>query len=342
MLNIRQNRQKRHQELHVSKKRVFVKIDKGMIKQLVSKKLYDDPKAALRELYANAIRACREAEQIGSTPEIKITVNPFHSTIEIEETDSMGMTSDVFEKVYSFLGRSTNFDGTNPGQFGIGMASYYALSDTILVESYARENDERLCFLGRDVDIFDDLTTVNPPTLNSYGTKIRLVVRPDTETPKKKQIETLVAYIEQMARFGRIKTILDVENNEGLDITPGARTIGPADPAKVLETDGERLLIIKSDDFDLIYEIATDDKEIRVITLAGMPMPTENIKIEALARIPKYILLIHDEQKYEPTASRDGLLKKINRKHQRRDCEKISQRGGPNRHIKHEILDGIV
>ena len=96
--------------------------------------IYNDPKAGFRELYANAVRACIEAKhKYGANPRIEIIIDLAKMEFSIMEYDSLGIDKDIFENVLSVMGRSGNFDGTLPGQFGIGLAAYLSISDIIFI-----------------------------------------------------------------------------------------------------------------------------------------------------------------------------------------------------------------
>ena len=104
---------------------IQVKLEEEVVKQRVSHELYEKPSSGFRELFANELRACHTAKnKYGANPRIEVTINPFEKKLSIQGYDSMGMSTELFLNVGRYLGRSDNFSGKEPGQFGFGLAAY--------------------------------------------------------------------------------------------------------------------------------------------------------------------------------------------------------------------------
>ena len=277
--------------------------DKGL-KDIISTYMYTDPKAAFRELYANAVRSCKEAKiKHNADPRIEITVNPSNMEFSMIEYNSMGITNDVFENIMSVLGRSGNFDGTLPGQFGIGFISYYALSDLVSIESYARDGD-RLNQLGINGDEFVDISSRNDPTLKSFGTKISLKMQKLRQRPKKydrrhtdhqARLIDVFLYLEDLCKFSEITTTITI--TEPVTVQwQGTIKLGPLNPMREMtkykkNVDEDDFIVISNNDYDLIGNPFTINKlgssfSMNKVMLAGMPVPLVNETLYMQGDIP--------------------------------------------------------
>ena len=286
-----------------------VEIDGKMIKHLVSTQLYDDPTAGLRELYANAVNACKTAkEKYGANPSIEIILNPANMKLKIIEHDSMGMTMDTFKDVFCVLGRTGNFDGEKPGQFGIGMASYLSLSRTMLLETYSRETTKNNVYFLQGIDTFEDLTGTNPITLDSYGTKITLTLKLNEKLSLEDCCEIITVWSEAISKFSGIDTYLTVEANHVGIHEVRKRRIGPTTAAEILGGKPDFSIENKDYKFDLVHH-GRD----QTIILAGMPIRSRTLSLEIMPR-GSYVLQIKNERNYKPTASREWLTTKAEKK----------------------------
>ena len=90
----------------------------------------------------------------------------------------MGMSKDRFDQVLNILGVTDNFDGTEPGQFGIGFASYATISDTVTLETYSRETREKFTLVGKNNLEFYERDTLD---MDSYGTRISMDMKDDCD-----------------------------------------------------------------------------------------------------------------------------------------------------------------
>ena len=296
-------------------RQIPVQVDQRLAMNLVTKQIYKNSNAGFRELYANAVRACLEAKQkYNANPRIEITIDPITLDFTMIEYDSTGITKDIFENIVCVVGRSGNFDGTLPGQFGIGLCSYYALSDNILIESLARD-DEYIAYIGREMKVFDDISSANKSksTLTTYGTKINLKMQHLEEnmdmemTPGHSNYHLLspvIEYLKGIARFSGVATDLIITNNVSEDWTGerGKIRISCDNPKALLGPDytDDDFIEIHTDDYDLI---ATNGSvEIAATTLAGMPIANDLILEE---HFDSYWFNVKNERDYMPTVSRD-------------------------------------
>ena len=147
------------------------RIDHSSVMARVSRDLYASETAGIRELLANEITAARAARKLGADPRIEVTILP--DRICVWGVDSLGMERRIFDDIYTVLGRSGNFDGSTPGQFGFGRAAYVTISDHMLLETRHRNGDKYVALgvEGRGFQV--DMGIPDIP----YGTRITLVPR---------------------------------------------------------------------------------------------------------------------------------------------------------------------
>ena len=307
--------------LNVGGKQRKVGFEETAIRDILTKQIYTDPKAGFRELYANAVRACLTAkEEYGANPRIEIMINPKTLDFEIMEYDSTGITHKIFDEVLTVLGRSSNFDGTKPGQFGIGIAAYHAISDNMFVESRARNGDE-ISSLIRGMQTCDDVIKSNPVSFKNFGTKVKLKMQKlseakyiDAYATNWHLLKDVIAYLKDMAMFSGIETWLNIERVGGdWPGSTGRNQIGPVDPRTKMNIDPDKydtMFVINNDDYDLIAhgkKGGTYDRMFQKVTLAGMPMSKPEL---TLWDFRDWYINVKNERDYEPVASRDGFTEK--------------------------------
>ena len=169
--------------------------------QRISYDLYKHASSGLRELYANEAKACRHAKKIGAEPRIEITLDKQERRVVIEGIDSMGMSWETFCNVYCVLGRSTNFDGRENGQFGFGRAAYLCLSDIMIVDVHSRKTGERYSFMAKSGKGYQSglPTTYDMP---HYGTRMVLTCH------KSVNFEDLANMVRSMAKLSEVPTTI--------------------------------------------------------------------------------------------------------------------------------------
>jgi len=140
-------------------------------------KLYSNPVAAVQEILANAVAACKSAAEVhGADPHIRVAIDGRNLTIE--DVDSLGMPWRVFKDTYAVAGKSLKVGGdpgSKPGLFGCGSISYTLVSDIMFVETHARTTGERYSVMACDGRGFQ--TGLKEPTFDWYGTRIRMTIR---------------------------------------------------------------------------------------------------------------------------------------------------------------------
>ena len=304
---------------------IQTRLEENVVKQRISRELYEKPSSGLRELFANEVRACRTAKnKHGANPAIEITINPdpLKRKLSIQGFDSMGISTKLFTDVVVYLGRSDNFSGKETGQFGFGLASYTCLSDIMILETYSRQTGEKFAVMGKNGMGFNILPK---PTIDSYGTKITVTLREDID------IENLVKHLESFVRFCGIDVHLILENSMSF-----LRYSVGSNPLQRLTFPGQLDQVIRNqddinDDDEMAHiqiEIHEDDYEFygrfsftksgygddarmdydgrisegQEVLLLGLPINT-GIKIPMSC----YILNILDERMYKPTPDRERL-----------------------------------
>src|SRR6202521_1302982 len=78
-----------------------VRVEEDVVVSRIAHDIYANPRSGYREMYANAVTACLVAkEEFGAKPAIKVTINPLQRTLEIEETDSIGISVETLSTIY--------------------------------------------------------------------------------------------------------------------------------------------------------------------------------------------------------------------------------------------------
>ena len=181
---------------------IKVKLEEEVIIQRVSHDLYANPRSGFREFYNNECRACRTASRVfGANPSIEVTLIPSERKLVIQGVDSLGISQDKFLQVYSVLGRSDNFSGEEIGLFGLGRNSYTTLSDTMVLETFSREDETKYAVMGKNGIAYNLLPK---PNLDSHGTRVTFVL--DQKVP----ILDMLDYIVDCTAFSGIDTFLNL------------------------------------------------------------------------------------------------------------------------------------
>ena len=231
-----------------------VKVDKDSAIQRLSTNIYAHATSGVREIYANEARACNIAKKLGYDPEILFTVNETYRRIILEGIDSMGMSWDTFKHVYCVLGRTTNNDGTQPGQFGFGRTAYTVMSSVMILETNCRETNDKYRVDG--INGVEFITGQPTPKMDHYGTRISIVVKPDVD------LKDLVKMVISCARLSGIKTTIIADGSlEGHSGVVEQQSL--ADMIKEEETDQVKKRIDKN------TIIVTENKNVAIAYIAG-------------------------------------------------------------------------
>lgn len=311
---------------------ISIKIDASIIESL-SRSLYQNPLACPREYISNEARQVRktlklrdsllkhtktkkEQKQITKdyNAELWISLDGFSRKLVIEGRNSMGMSIAEFDQIYRVIGKSGNHSSVESGQFGIGILSYLCISDTVLIETWSRETDDKYIITAKNGYAFDVLPT-NLTTLKTYGTKCTIILNPDVD------LTSLRNYIRDAGKFLKCPVILKTSEmntyNESINRT---RKLGHVDFKKYLHKEVQMsnrqttnkiipptYIHINNKDYELYgcFPYNNYYSKNPIIRLLGMPIDIEH---DGLFLIPTNCLLnIKNERKYKPTLSRDTL-----------------------------------
>ena len=298
--------------------------------------IYSGYKSGLRELYNNEARACRSCMALGD-PEIHITIDPNERMFIIEGRDSLGITTDVFNKSLTVMGITSNNKSDEIGQMGMGFASYTTLSESIKVDTYARESDENYSFMAENGKKFDPLPN---PKMKKFGTKISGTfydINPRTQ--ERIDIDDMISHIHKLSRYSKIPTYIHLTEDTN-EFNSGTTQCQQYDtPMDYLmeefesETDSrnnKELVYTKKvevigDDYEFFgvigiektnwgntYSYNMNDLDNK-ITLIGTPIEEDSGYDQDRNMIDRgfsgWVLDIKNERKYKPTADRDRMVK---------------------------------
>ena len=168
-------------------------------------RLYKNPVAAIQEIVANAVSACKAARDVyGADPYIRIHVSG--RSMSIEDRGSIGMAWSVFRDVYARAGSSLKLcaDGDRtPGLFGCGSLSYVLVSDIMFLESHSRETGERYAVMACDGRGFQ--TGLKAPDFEWFGTRVRITIR------KGVAMDAIMERIAQIAAACGVRIVVDLD-----------------------------------------------------------------------------------------------------------------------------------
>jgi len=276
-----------------------VKLEDDMVRFRVGH-LYANPASAVRELYANELRACHAArDRYGANPKIQITVNMPERTITIHGINSLGITEENFLNVLSVLGENDNQDGSEVGQFGWGISSYLSLSDSILIETFARETGEKFAMVGINGDHFSKVS--QPTGLRETGTRVTVYVRDSMD------IESLIQATRKICAYADIPTYLTlIREDEAERKYPGIFDSEQLNDEELGARffDGEKIQV-HDDHYELVGFLSRTwtDKPSHDVRLLRLPISAPGLKLP----FDEAILNVKDEREFKPTADRERL-----------------------------------
>ena len=228
--------------------------------------------------------------------------------------DSLGISQDKFLQVYSVLGRSDNFSGEEIGLFGLGRNSYTTLSDTMVLETFSREDETKYAVMGKNGIAYNLLPK---PNLDSHGTRVTFVL--DQKVP----ILDMLDYIVDCTAFSGVDTFLNLAEKIELPSywrsdfpsEKGRYTLGPKRFDEHLEQKVRKAnkwhevvkylpIHIEDEDFELYAAFvvrkdynglaATEESDEREVRLLGTPVEATRIDLPFSA----WVLNIKDERRY--------------------------------------------
>jgi HSP90 family molecular chaperone len=158
---------------------IKVRLKDSAVAHQIATGLYKSPQAGFRELYSNERRAAHTARQkFDAKPSIEVTVNTEHRQLIVQGYDSLGITAKVFVDVLRWMGRTTNNDENEIGQFGWGFFALWTMANSVELQTYARETNERYGVTAKDAGAFT-LLPDEQVTIQEHGTRIQLNLKND-------------------------------------------------------------------------------------------------------------------------------------------------------------------
>ncbi|AYN68107.1 hypothetical protein D1013_12360 [Euzebyella marina] len=193
---------------------------KNVINAFIGEDLYKNKEAALREVVQNAVDACNYKRTLSKNdykPNIKIVIG--EDFISVED-NGQGMDEFIIENYFGKLASSfyqqeiVQSDFQAIGQFGIGVFSFFLISEFIDVETKRAEKPGLKFRTDKDPNayfhFFEDFKKENT------GTKITLHLKSKYHT--KFNVNTVSKFVENTFRFTEIPISVEDEN-EKLNLT---------------------------------------------------------------------------------------------------------------------------
>jgi hypothetical protein len=238
---------------------VRFRLDEGRIRaMLMGEELYGDPGLAVRELYQNALDACRYrrarltllAQDAAYAPRIVFRQGRDEGRLYIECDDNgVGMSKEVLERVFAVAGRRfhdapdfleerARWQAHDPpielhpnSQFGIGVLSYFMLADEVRVWTRRFEADGRLgAPLAVRISSGSGLFRFEPAREESgpdAGTRVRLYLQSERFRARYQERNVSCSHIlRTLLWVAEIPTSVE-EDGERTTWSPGALTITP-------------------------------------------------------------------------------------------------------------------
>lgn len=188
-----------------------------IIDLLMGTKLYDDTKAALRELIQNSIDACLitaalyQSFDLPYNPQIVIRyyTEGSNDILEVED-NGIGMNKDIINNYYSKIGSSyyksnefydlraqTNLSFEPISRFGIGILSCFMVSDTIEVTTRKLlENGDKDKAYSITIEGYDSIFTLRAGNRKNHGTNTRLQLRKKENPWETIRNENFINYVK--------------------------------------------------------------------------------------------------------------------------------------------------
>jgi hypothetical protein len=304
---------------------INVRLKESAVARQIATGLYKSPRAGFRELYSNECRAARTArEKFNANSRIEVTLNPKKRTLTIEGLNSLGISARVFADVLRWMGRTSNNNEAEVGQFGWGFFALWTLADSVRLETYARETGERYGVTAKDAGAFT-LLPEQDLTIQEHGTRVQLQL--------KRQIDLadLADWIEENCRYSDVETWLAVTDKIEKASQWGYIHIEREPERKRLDgtfkqqvqcaatgdsTNQTRIIYdIEVDDRDFYFygAIAGDDEHASMFTdehdVLLLRVPIEAPEAESVHfPFTAWVLNIKDERAYPPTPDRDRFV----------------------------------
>lgn len=188
----------------------------NVVNTFIGKDLYKNDLTAIREVLQNAIDSCRYKHTLlegNFTPEISIEIKD--NSIIIND-NGLGMDEFIIENFFGKLGSSfyteeevkSSYDAI--GQFGVGVFSYFLLSDFIDIETKTEKHSALKFRIDKDPKNYFHFYPMT--TRNSPGTTITLHL---TENIKEKyNTSDYVEYVQNRFRYIEFPVKIITESND--------------------------------------------------------------------------------------------------------------------------------
>jgi len=283
------------------------KLNEKVIIQRIAKDLYKNASSGLRELYMNSVRACRDTIKLSLenySPRITVTINEENRTLIIED-NGIGITEQMYQQVLRELGTSSNLDGKEIGQFGMGFASYMTLSSVVIIDTMS-VNGASFKRIAKDGQSFQRLGNADRKV---HGTTLSMTCYSEVD------FNVLIPRFYDIARYSGIPTFLMLDGFEY--VTDNTSGINEIEQCKF----NDDVLNEKTEQCDLV-DIETDDFHL-IALVAGANNPYNrnhvyllNVPIQSDINLPFswWVLNIKDERKFLPMPDRDRLREESDKK----------------------------
>nr|WP_276978639.1 hypothetical protein [Ferrimicrobium acidiphilum] len=309
---------------------IEMKLESSVVMERLAKDIYKDYKSGFREIYANAVSASMVSTRLfNAKPRIEIEVNPNTREFILREFDSIGMTPEVFKDVYTVIGRSGNFDGTRPGQFGFGRLAWVTLSDRMVLQTRYRTTDGKTGMFAVEGQNGKSFVVLPKPNIKAFGTSVKLFLY------DKIDIYTLIEYIKNACEFSKVDTYLTLVSsvryggNQGDDSDndyTAAKTFEKGTTKLTISYHDKALKLASSHSYNpysinkeillngegweaygaftgvLKGKLLANDQFVNNTYLLGLPIDAKFVSPYNI-----FIVNILDERKFQPTADRERL-----------------------------------
>jgi len=310
---------------------VKIRLKESAVAHQIAVGLYKSPQAGFRELYSNERRAAYIArEKFGANPKIEVTLNPEQGQLIIQGRDSLGITAQVFADVLRWMGRTTNDDGSQVGQFGWGFFALWTLANSVKLETYARETNECYGVTAHNAEAFT-LLPDEEVTIEEYGTRIQIDLKKEID------LVDLAKWIERNCKYSDVETHLTITKDitstnswgyTSVRLEGGCRRLDGTFKEQLERRianccGGDRVIYdveLDAEDFYFYGVIAGDGEHAQISNwgkdILLLRVPIESPEADSL-KLPFtfWVLNVKNERAYQPTPDRDrfieGALKPI-------------------------------
>ena len=187
----------------------------GVVLRLLGDSIYHSDESAYREQVTNALsHGCqRVVEELGQEAHVEITIDFLERKITITDVNGMGIPFADMDNICVELGTSGNHDRGRSGQHGLGLFSFLRLTDTTILETWARPREglpdgEHYAFICEGGASWDEIKNNE---LETYGTKITITVN------EKVDLEKIAKSTKDICEYQKIQTLLKVKHAEKIE-----------------------------------------------------------------------------------------------------------------------------